>query len=183
MEAVLKAAVKIEEAISAGLALEVDWVQVVGKLMVVEAAAEGMQMVEEEEVAMRGVVVVVVVVMERMEVEVGVVKKVRVGVEEENLEAKVENLLPEGETLKKYLKQILSPYLKTVVEHLFQNHLQSTTFHPLDAQKHLPFQVPHPRPLRCNGACHLGSLHMLLPLQHQVLIPSMLHHWLLYMGW
>ena len=156
-EAVLKAAVKIEAVISAGLAMEDDWVLVVGKLMVVEAV-EGMQMVGEEVVAMTEVVEVVrVVVMERMEVGVGVVKKVRVGVEEENQEVMVENHLAEGETLKKYLKQVLLPCLKIDVEHLFQkNHLPPTTFHPLDGQKHLPFQVPHPHPLRCDDACHSG---------------------------
>lgn len=153
-EAVLKAAVKIEAVISAGLAMEADWVLVVGKSVVVEVVAEGMQMVEEEVVVMTEGVEVAVVV-ERMEVEVGVVKKVGVGVEEENQEAMVENLLAEGENLKKYLMQVLLPYLKTDVEHLFQkNHVHPTTYHPLDGQKHLPFQVLHPHPLRSDGACH-----------------------------
>lgn len=149
---------KIEVVISAGLAMEVDWVRAVGKLMMVEVVVEGMQMVEEEVVAMTEVVeVVVAVAMERMEVEVevGVVKRVEVGVEEENQEAMVENLLAEDENLKKYLMQVLLPYLKTDAEHLFQKKRpHPTIFHPSDGQKHLPFQVLHPHPLRSDGACH-----------------------------
>lgn len=147
---------KIEAVISAGLAMEADWARAVGKLMVVEEVVEGMQMVEEEVVAMTEVVeVVVVVAMERMEVEVGVVKRVGVGVEEENQEVMVENLLAEDENLKKYLMQVLLPYPKTDAEHLFQKkYPHPTTFHPSDGQKHLPFQVLHPHPLRSDGACH-----------------------------
>lgn len=110
----------------------------------VEVAVTTMLRVEAE------VVVVVVAVAER---------KAKAEVEEENQEAVVENHLVEAANGQNHLMLVLVTYLGNAAVLPFQKiHLWMRVFHPLGVQTHLPFQVQHPHPLRCNGACHLQSL-------------------------
>ena len=107
-----------------------------------EAAAVGAAV----EMGMMGVVVVVV----------EVVKEAKVGVEEENQEAMVENPPVEEATQWKCSKLVRKPCLIPVAACLLHKSHQSTmSSHPSGVQKHLPFQARHQRPPRCNAACHL----------------------------
>jgi hypothetical protein len=76
-------------------------------------------------------------------------------VEEENQEAVVENHLVEAATQQNHLMQVLAHLSNAAVVPFQKNHLCMKVFHPFGVQTHLPFQVPHPHPLRCNVACHL----------------------------
>jgi hypothetical protein len=107
---------------------------------------------------------VAVTKMLRVEVEVvevvvaAVERKAKAEVEEENQEAMVENHLVEATNGQNHLMLVLVTYLSNAAVLPFQKkHLWMRVFHPLGVQTHLPFQVQHPHPLRCNGACHLQS--------------------------
>jgi hypothetical protein len=85
-------------------------------------------------------------------------RKAKAEVEEENQEAVVENHLVEATNGQNHLMLVLVTYLSNAAVLPFQKkHLWMRVFHPLGVQTHLPFQVQHPHPLRCNGACHLQS--------------------------
>jgi hypothetical protein len=85
-------------------------------------------------------------------------RKAKAEVEEENQEAVVENHLVEATNGQNHLMLVLVTYLSNAAVLPFQKkHLWMRVFHPLGVQTHLPFQVQHPHPLRCNGACHLES--------------------------
>jgi hypothetical protein len=85
-------------------------------------------------------------------------RKAKAEVEEENQEAMVENHLVEATNGQNHLMLVLVTYLSNAAVLPFQKkHLWMRVFHPLGVQTHLPFQVQHPHPLRCNGACHLQS--------------------------
>lgn len=78
------------------------------------------------------------------------VMEAKVAVEEEILEAKVGSPRVKGATHYNYLKLDARSYLSHSFDQFQKNH-----FHPFGVQKHLPFQVHHPHPLRCNDAYHL----------------------------
>lgn len=106
-------------------------------------------------------VAVVAVMKQEVEVEVVEAKEMKVvvaaaameakvAVEEENLEAKVESPRVKGTTHYSYLKLGARSYPSHSFDQFQTNH-----FHPFGVQKHLPFQVHRPHPLRCNDAYHL----------------------------
>lgn len=78
------------------------------------------------------------------------VMEAKVAVEEEILEAKAGSHQAKGATHYNYLKLDARSYPSHSFDQFQKNH-----FHPFGVQKHLPFQVHHPHPLRCNDAYHL----------------------------
>lgn len=67
----------------------------------------------------------------------------------------MENPLAEEADHWSCLKQIQGSYLKPAAVDPFQKLNSRRDDHPWGVQTHLPFQVQHPHPPRCNDAYHL----------------------------
>jgi hypothetical protein len=124
----------------------------------VVVVTEEVEVVVEVEAAVTKMLRVEVEVVEVVVAAAAVERKAKAEVEEENQEAVVENHLVEATNGQNHLMLVLVTYLSNAAVLPFQKkHLWMRVFHPLGVQTHLPFQVQHPHPLRCNGACHLQS--------------------------
>lgn len=146
MPAVVKIVLKNEVVPVETLARAVIELLMIVKPMVVEVPKEvAVVAVMKQEVEAE-----VVEVKEVVAVAVAAVMEAKVAVEEEILEAKVGSPRVKGATHYNYLKLDARSYLSHSFDQFQKNH-----FHPFGVQKHLPFQVHHPHPLRCNDAYHL----------------------------